>query len=273
LFPQSGWQLGLPAELSQAIMTNVANDICDPFFNKFDIGGHKNVWSFRLFMLLFVAGACAHPLICYFTIAQNPHVVFWIGLAPQYVIYFVPVSLVGLFCGMMIMQMAKLGGRSTRIMIFLVFFIAGSVSLVGGSYLAYASNRANVELTEQCGTSPLTMQMQHVWSRLHAFHQACIEFYQDPEVFVQQCPGFEKTFQDDVYVQYLEDLEFDHGCQGFCHYWSQPFFTEKTDSARHCAAVLGDECERVIYIGAIPIIVLGIALILIGGCTASYEHI
>merc|ERR1740115_662260 len=107
----------------------------------------------------------------------------------------VPLSLVGLFVGMNLLTICSPGAAKTRVGIFILFFIAGSVCLGGGSYLAYVSNRATVELTEQCGTSPLTMQIQHVWSRLQAFHMACIDFYQDSEVFVQQCPGFETTFQ------------------------------------------------------------------------------
>eukprot|EP00929_Paragymnodinium_shiwhaense_P006890 TRINITY_DN110843_c0_g1_i1.p1 TRINITY_DN110843_c0_g1~~TRINITY_DN110843_c0_g1_i1.p1 ORF type:complete len:254 (+),score=57.65 TRINITY_DN110843_c0_g1_i1:183-944(+) len=251
----------------------VVDNLIGSVMDHADFGAHKNQCSFRLFILSALVVVCAHPLICYFLVAQNPHVVFWIGLTPQYVMSACMAATMSFFLFFEFLTCCTPSGKTTKVSILIAFGVCGGVQLGGGMYLASEAGEAKKDLTERCGQTPLTMQIQSTWSKLLAFHTSCTKVTGDDDVFLQQCPRFEEKFQSDVYVQYIEDLEYDFGCQGFCHYHAKPFFAESNEKHIVCSHVLGSQMNNVARYSAYPMAALGAFTLAVGGALASYEHL
>lgn len=238
-------------------------------------GAHKNdtnEWSFRLFVFLMALAASAHPIVCYCTVAVDPHVVFWMGSSVRYALLLVPIVLVGMAVSISVIQCAKPSPRTTKYGFISIVLATSGALLCSGLYLAHTTYSATLELTEHCGSTPLTNALQSQWSRLVSFHKACQERTETKNIFIQQCPGF-SVFTSNVLAQYIEDLEFDFDCQGFCHFWDDPLFNEDVTSGRRCASVLGEVLEKRGYICSVPMLATAAVIFLIGACVASYDHL
>merc|ERR1740116_621052 len=76
-----------------------------------------------------------------------------------------------------------------------------------------------------CGSDPMTGKIESVYQALTKFQADCIKAEGAKGYFVQQCPGFssfEKGQQE--IVDYIEDMELDYACQGFCSKGARPLF-------------------------------------------------
>lgn len=252
-------------------MVKIVNTICDTFFNYLGFGAHENMYQFQGFICLMNILLSAWPLLCYFVYSTDFHVVFWLGPVPQYVNLLVPVCMVCLNLGVNYFGFFnKSMAHTARISCFLLFLIIGAVLLGAGLYVVTIAEAAAVELTVECGQTPVTAKLDNEWARLNAFYEAC-----DPkrQKEVTQCPGFSDTFPNRVYVNYLEQLEYEFECVGFCQFWSKPIFTDDAQLGQRCASSVGKHVGAVGAMVGLPTAIMGAAFITIGICLSSYDHL
>mmetsp|Transcript_106670 Transcript_106670/g.299690 ORF Transcript_106670/g.299690 Transcript_106670/m.299690 type:complete len:256 (-) Transcript_106670:128-895(-) len=246
----------------------------DALYDRFDCGGsHKNIWSFQLYMLAANVLVSLYPLTCYFTICQNVHVLFWVGAAPGYVTLLVPAMVFTLNFVFGFLQCAKRDGAKTKASCVSTLTMMGVVFLVAGSYVTWLAYDSTMSLTQQCGKDGLTKRVQSKWDELRRFHEECCKRKGMDDVFIQQCKGFGSKFGDNFYAEYLEDLEYDYDCQGFCQFWARPLFNENGELGRRCVVDLGQEVVKVVYIVGLPSMGFGVFLLLSGACVFGYQHL
>lgn len=253
-------------------MVKIVNQICDYLFNEIlGFGAHDNVYQFQGFLCLMNILLSSWPILCYFIYSTDFHVVFWLGPVPQYVNLMVPVCLLCLNLGVNYFGFFnKSMAHTARLSCFLLFLIIGSVLLGAGLYVVTIAEQAANELIAECGQTTLTAKLDGEWARLNAFYDAC-----DPtrKKEITQCPGFSETFPNRVYINYLEQLEYEFQCVGFCQFWAKPIFSEDAELGKRCASTLGKHVGAVSAMVGFPTAIQGAAMILIGICLSGYEHL
>jgi hypothetical protein len=251
-------------------MVKVINDVCDLFFNYLGFGAHTQYYQFQLFLCLLNVALSAWPLMCYALYTSDVHIVFWIGEIPQYVNLMVPLCLVTLNIGVNYFSLVKSSASSARIGCFMLFVTIGALMLGMGLYVAMIATESSAELTEQCGKTPLTAKVEGEWQRLNKFYEEC-----DPKrkKVVTQCPGFSKEFPNRVFVNYLESLEYEYDCVGFCKFWAKPIFNEGAEMGNRCASAIGEHVGTIEFTVGTPTAMVGAGLLYIGLMLAGYDHL
>lgn len=252
-------------------MVKFVTEICDTLFNSMGFGVHDNVYQFQGFLCLLNIILSAWPLLCYFIYSTDIHIVFWLGPVPQYVNLMVPVCMLTLNLGVNYFGVFnKQRAGDARCGCFLLFVLVGSALLGGGLYVVMIAEGAATDLTTNCGQTALTGKLDSEWARLNAFYEAC-----DPkrQVEVTQCRGFSKTFPNRVYVNYLESLEYEFDCVGFCQFWAKPIFADDAQLGTRCATVLGQHVGTVSGLVGFPTAIQGAIMIGIGICLSGYDHL
>lgn len=252
------------------------NRPCDWVFNVLNVGAHESTWTFQLFLCVLNVTLSAWPIICYFLYSADVHSCFWLGTAPQLVSLMVPLVLLGMNGGVQVFLMCKAEADNARIGCFMLFTLLGSILLGASIYITVLAEGTAQDLVHECGSTPLTSRVEHEWQRLDKFYGAC-----DPKrkMAVTACPGFEDEFpgKQKVLVSYLETLEKDFECVGFCQFWAKPIFMGDAASpqdpldAPRCASALGMHLHYTAHFVGGPISALGIVLLLVGFCLAGYN--
>jgi len=252
------------------IVQKLINRFCDSFFNYLGFGAHKNVYQFQGFLCLLNILLSAWPLLCYFLYSTDFHIVFWLGPVPQYVNLIVPLCMLLLNLGVQYFGIFSNMAHTARITCFLMFLIIGSILLGAGLYVVTLAEGTATELTSKCGQTPLTAKLDSEWGRLNAFYEAC-----DPkrQLMITQCPGYSETFPNRVYVNYLESLEYEFDCVGFCQFWAKPIFSSEAELGKRCASTLGKHVGAVSVMVGFPTAIQGAAMITIGLCLSGYQHL
>merc|ERR1719456_1321063 len=94
-----------------------------------------------------------------------------------------------------------------------------------------------------CGDDPVTRKLENEWTKLNTFYDDCDI---KRKKAVTRCPGFSENFPNPVFVNYLESLELDFECSGFCKFWAKPIFTEASDSVgNRCSSALGHHVRQI----------------------------
>lgn len=252
-------------------MVKIITNGCDSFFNYAGFGAHDNVCAFQGFLCMVNVLLSFWPLLCYLLYSTDVHIVFWLGPVPQYVNLAVPCCLCFLNLGVNFFGIAnKSRGATTRVSCFFLFVILGSLLLAGGAYVTMIAEKKAAELTSHCGETPLTRKLETQWLQLNRFYESC-----DPkrQIAVTQCPGMTRQFPNMAFINYLEQLEYEFDCVGFCQFWSKPIFNQDAELGKRCASALGTHVGAVAGFVGMPTAGLGLAMISIGICLSGYEHL
>jgi len=212
------------------------------------------------------------PIILYFVYSNNIHVMFWMGEAPQWANLSVPISLCGLNVGVNIVSNLKLETKRAQRVCFVLFVILGCVNMGAGAWVVLEAMRVSEDLIHQCGSTTLTARIEAEWQRLSQFYSAC-QVSAGKMIYIQECPGFASAFPNRVYVNYIEDVEIDYSCVGFCQFWAQPLFNLDADRGLRCATALGEQMNTIGRIIGMPTLIIGVTIVSWGICLALYDHL
>jgi hypothetical protein len=248
------------------------NGFCDGVFEFLNFGAHKNQYQFQLFLCLLNILFSVWPLLCFFLYTADIHVVFWLGSTPQYVNLAVPLVLLVLNICITIFRYTPTSQEKigAQLSCFLIFLLVGSVLVGAGSYVFMITDLRATELTHHCGEKLMTRRLESEWASLNSFYGDC-----DPkrENAVDQCEGFEDNFPDQTFANYLEALELEFGCTGFCRFWAKPLFNQASESAQRCASSVAEHIYSTAYTVGAATMGLGATLILVGVCLGRYDHL
>jgi len=226
----------------------------------------------QLFLCFVNLAFSLYPILMYFWFSNDIHVMFWLGMAPQYANLTVPISLCFLNFGVNIITWLRLKTGKSQKLCFGLFLLLAAANLTAGSWVLLEASRVSNDLIHNCGSTPLTARIEGEWQRLSAFYSAC-QVNAGKTIFIQECPYFTATFPNRVYVNYIEDVEIDFNCVGFCQFWAQPIFNLDSDRGLRCANALGDKMQSVGDYTGIPTVAMGITLGLWGMCLLVYDHL
>jgi hypothetical protein len=227
----------------------------------------------KAFMFGIIVSLCvsAYPILCWSIYSKDLHILFWLGQAPTYGLLAVPaVCFLMLVLGPMV-KCCKMRYRSTKLFCTATWLIAG-IALVGiGFYVTVEVLTIGERLIRRCGEDPLSKELDTLWTRLDKFYEACDPRRQKP---ITSCKGYGPTFKaDDEFLTYLEDVELQFGCTGFCEFWAKPVFDKHSDPALRCATSLGQHLRTLSVTVGMPIIVIGGAILTVGICMGGYDHL
>lgn len=245
----------------------------DWFFSSLKISAHGNGGNFHLFILFANVVFSIWPIFCYFIAATNVHIIFWMGTAPQYVNLLVPCAMTCLNFGVTLFQCFNMGTATAKVGCVLLFLCVGSVLVAAGAYVLNLSAEVSEDLTYGCGSTKMTQKIQDKWERLHAFYDHCADMQGERPDMIQQCPGYGDTFGEDIFAKYIQDMEYDYNCQGFCRFWSRPLYNQDANPGLRCASAIGEEVDRVGDWVGLPTIANGAIIVLVGLCLSGYDHI
>lgn len=245
----------------------------DKVFTQLDFGAHKNPCYFQLFLCVCNVALSIYPVLCYFTILNSIHIVFWLGTGPQYVTLGVPLVLLLLNLCVSLFRVAKPRHHAAKVGCTTLFLVLGSLLIGAGYYVQNTANVASRELIEGCGSTPMTARLEAEHARLTTFMQNCQRSRRRHVDFIALCPGFERAFPNRVFVNYLEELEDDYQCVGFCKFWAQPLFNPDAERGLRCASALGHDLKQAGAVAGFPTTMIGISLIALGILLAGYDHL
>ena len=116
----------------------------------------------------------------------------------------------------------------------------------------------------------MTRKLENQWQQLNTFYEDC-----DPKrkKAVTQCGGFSEEFPNRLFVNYLESLELDFECVGFCKFWAKPIFDNDIEPGLRCATALGKHVRTIAGTVGFPTVCCGGALNIVGIMLAFYEHL
>lgn len=231
--------------------------------------------DFHILLLGLVLLLCLHPLICYFTVARSPHVTFWMGTEVRQMNLLVPVTLLSLIVALFLLQWFQARQKVVRGAVLLLFISAGGILALGGVRVLQLSHAASTDLVYHCGSgNSLSQRMESEWLRLSQFQKSCVaELGRLPRV--ELCPGFPKMLAAPhaIFAGYVQELEMDFGCSGFCRFWATPLFNFNAEAGKRCASAVGEHMVSVGSLVALPTLVSGVGLAMLGLLLVNYDHL
>lgn len=251
-------------------MVKYIDPLCDFFFNYFEIGANKNHCQFQGFICLLNIMLSIWPLVCFLVFTSDIHVVFWMGKGPMVANLLVPVLL--FILNIMVQFFTSCGHKTTafgaKISCVVIFVLLGSCVLGMGAFVMFESGQVSNELINHCGATPRTARLEAEWNKLNAFYEHC-----GRDRAVTACPGFTRRFPNRVFVEYLEVMEWDFNCVGFCKFMAKPIFNKQADLAQRCSSEVGKHNAKIGELVGTPKVVIGLALIAVGTCMGGYDHL
>jgi len=252
-------------------MGGLTNRICDSFFNQMGFGAHKNQYQFQMFLCLVNILQSAWPLLCYFMYTSDIHIIFWLGPVPQYINLGVPLCGIVLNCMVTFFRFAPgMQAHDARVGCFSVFIILGAALIGAGFYVSSLTDQKKNELLHQCGETPMTARLDGEWQKMNTFYGNCDPERKKP---ITACPGFSAEFPNRVFINYLESLELEFGCTGFCRFWAKPIFEPEAEQGLRCATALAHHIEPVSFSVGWMTSIQGGLLVLVGLMLADYDHL
>mmetsp|Transcript_42052 Transcript_42052/g.121501 ORF Transcript_42052/g.121501 Transcript_42052/m.121501 type:complete len:268 (+) Transcript_42052:113-916(+) len=241
---------------------------------------HPNTDSaqdFYCFLLLTSFFLSFFPLVCYFTVSRNPHIEFWLGMEPRLICLIVPGLLALLVLSMPLIKSQNFSQRSVHVLVFLLFVSAGASMITSAVHLETVALGVSETLVYRCGSAGgASHEVEQNWQQVNAFRRRCVDEVGSQNVDVKRCPGFSQLLDSEhkAYVAYLQELESDFECAGFCRFWASPLFAVgHVRAGRRCASAVGQEVARTGHLIAGPVIFSGLAVIAVGGLLAAYDHL
>jgi hypothetical protein len=246
--------------------------VLDALFTQLNLNAQKNTTWLQMFLCILNLVFSVYPLIMYFVYSNNIHVLFWMGMAPTYANLSVPFSLCLLNLGVTVISTLRLQTKVSQKLCFILFLVLGSVNIGSGAWVLIEAARVEQDLIHECGSTTLTARIEAEWQRLSTFHAAC-QATTGKTLYIQECPNFAATFPNRVYVNYIEDVELDYACVGFCQFWAAPLFNLDADRGLRCATALGEDMNSVGNKIGIPTMITGLAIGTWGVCLLLYDHL
>jgi len=246
--------------------------ILDKVFTILNLQAQDGLFWLQAFVCFINLMFSIYPIIMYFVYSNNIHVMFWLGNAPQYANLSTPMSLCFLNVGVNLVSSMKLETKRAQKVCFTLFVFLGCINMGAGAWVIIEANRVSDDLIHQCGSTTLTSRIEAEWQRLSQFYTTC-QFTAGKMIYIQECPGFAQAFPNRVYVNYIEDLEIDYSCVGFCQFWAQPLFNLDSDRGLRCATALGEEMKSIGNIIGVPTLGIGSVIVTWGICLALYDHL
>lgn len=247
--------------------------VFDRIFTQLDFGAHKNPCYFQLFLCVCNVALSIYPVMCYLTILNTIHVVFWLGKGPSYVTLGVPFVLLLLNICVSLFRCVSLRHNTARIGCTTLFLTLGSLLIAAGFYVQHTSTEVSRDLIEGCGSTPMTARLEAEHARLTTFMEHCQRTRRTHIDFIALCPGFEDAFPNRVFVNYLEELETDFQCVGFCKFWAQPLFNPDAERGLRCASALGNDLKQAGAVSGFPTTMIGLSLCVLGILLYGYDHL
>jgi len=251
-------------------MVKYIDETCDFFFNYLNFGAHNKPLNFQLFLLFLNVVLSAWPLTCYMLYSTDIHIVFWLGELPQYVNLAVPLSLCCLNLGLNFFQCFVSRAKNARIGCFSLFMALGVGLLVVGMYVGAVAEQKAKEIEDECGSVGPSVALEQQWQKVDSFYNACDVQRKRP---VTACANYGLVFPDRIYLEYLEQLEYDFECTGMCKFWARPVFNQASKESMRCATEISRHIREVEMMVASPTAFLGLGLITIGVCLSGYDHL
>lgn len=230
--------------------------------------------DFYVFLTLVCLALSVHPLLCYASISQDPHVMFWMGPELQQANLLVLASLLVLILAVFIIQWVQAPSGVVRGLVFAVFLATGGLIAGLGVHVFQSSRGTSGDLVYHCGSSgTMTQRLEAEWLRLLQFHEGCVA--ERGRVSMQQCPGFADMLvaPHATFAGYMQEMEMDLGCSGFCHFWAAPLFNFNAAAGTRCASALGERMGRVGLLVGLPMLLSGVALEVLGAVLVGYDHL
>jgi len=268
--------------IRQAFVSTVTKSI-DFFFDVAGFDAHTNPVWFQFFLILVNLAFSVYPIVCLLIFYNDVHVLFWLGSAPFYVNISVPIAITSLNIGTTICKCTKPRPGTAKVLCFILFLLIGSVLMGAGAFMHYESSNVSEELIHDCGETPLTSTVETEWQDLWNFYQKCQAQTGYVEI-ITACPGYGTKFPDKdtagaqnhlehEYVDYLESVEIDFECVGFCNFLAKPLFNMDSDRELRCATAIGERIQSIGKLIAWPTMATGLFVCCLGACLAAYEHL
>jgi len=246
--------------------------VLDKVFTFLNLKAQDSTFKLQMLICFINLIFSIYPIVMYFVYSNNIHVMFWMGDLPQWANMTVPMSLCGLNVGVNLVSNLKLETKRAQRVCFILFVALGCINTGAGAWVLVEANRVSEELIHNCGSTTLTARIEAEWQRLSQFYAAC-QVNAGKMIYIQECPGFAAAFPNRVYVNYIEDVEIDYSCVGFCQFWAQPIFNLDSDRGLRCATALGEEMKSVGNIIGWPTLAIGATIVTWGICLALYDHL
>mmetsp|Transcript_76866 Transcript_76866/g.212943 ORF Transcript_76866/g.212943 Transcript_76866/m.212943 type:complete len:182 (+) Transcript_76866:511-1056(+) len=178
---------------------------------------------------------------------------------------------------MLLMPLLKQGGftrRGARLLVLVSFITAGVAMIASAVHLDTVSSGVAESLVYRCGsTGGASHEVEQEWQHLNAIRRQCVAAAGSEAVDMRHCPGFAQH-QGSEHAAYLQQLEDDFRCTGFCRFWAPPLFVAgRAEAGKRCASALGAEVQRVGHLIAWPVVASGAVVIFLGAVLGAYEHL
>jgi len=232
----------------------------------------------EFYMFLLIASLClsAFPMLCYFTVAGSMHSTLWLGMEPRYVCLVAPAALMAVVLAMPLLRCAHFSNRSARLLALLCFLTAGASMVTTSVHLETVALGVSESLIYHCGEpGTISQRMEEEWRRLDGFRTACAGALGKGQA-LEACPGLAEMLAapHGVYAGYLQAVELDFRCSGFCHFWASPLFNvELVEAGRRCASSLGSEVARSGHLVSLSVGGVGVVWALLGVSLALYDNL
>jgi hypothetical protein len=234
--------------------------------------GEKKRVIFHVFVFLLNTTISIPNIIFYCVLDANLHVIFWMGQGPASVNLLVPSVLLCVSMSLPLLTLCQLPRKFLKRTLCLVYMIASLAIIGGGGMVLFQAIEVSNDLIYTCGASDLSSKIQTEWKRLWQFRKDCAEKEGNDDILIQQCPGFDKLAKGhDSYVDYIQTMEEDYNCAGFCQFFEKPLF--QYEGQTRCASQIGKTVNAIGWTVGLPTLCSGFITIFFGIMFQSYEHI
>lgn len=211
------------------------------------------VFTFACFLMFFI------PVLSALHVGFDGNVDYWIG---YHVIWLLLLPIPILFAVNFAMNMRN--RRPKRSMILACLIVPSVVLFLIGGILSFQAGHINTKLTgRDCATWPRMRVLDLSWQAADKFLQACKKANPvlKDRMLVQDCPGYEDQMwntDQKQYWAYLQFLEVNYGCVGFCGGGAGPLWTRTPEYPRppdSCAAAVASVLRTKVQQVALQLIV------------------
>jgi len=238
----------------------------------FGFGQSQKKFIFHLFVFLLNCALSVPNIIFYYCLDASVHVLFWMGHGPASVNLLVPSVLFCVSLSLPLLTLIALPRRCLKVSLNLIYMVASAVILGGGGLVLLQAMEVSNDLIYTCGGSELSGKIQTEWKRLWQFRKDCAEKEGNDDMLVQQCPGFDAMVKGhEEYVDYIQAMEEDFDCAGFCQFFEKPLFN--FEGNRRCASLIGQDVLAIGWVVGLPTLCTGCITIFFGIMFQGYEHI
>mmetsp|Transcript_66546 Transcript_66546/g.124148 ORF Transcript_66546/g.124148 Transcript_66546/m.124148 type:complete len:255 (+) Transcript_66546:123-887(+) len=245
-------------------------NVTDGVLHYLSVHDGSTAYLFSLLTLLTVLLAVI-PVLMGMSYAEDPHVMHWHGNNLVWACYAIPVVLSLVTLAMFATMLIRPGRAKTRHTI-LGTFVLATTALVGlGIFISVETFRLEADLVYDCSATPRSAALEAETQRVANFKTAC-EVKMGRQALVTQCPEYGRHFMPGGKHEYIETLEEDFECSGFCNYRAETLYTESASQTR-CADAVAADLFSAGVMTSVTLLIYGALLATTSACLLSYENI